>query len=92
VDGFNLYHALHDLNRPRLKWLSLHALAQKLIPNRSERLVGVVYFSAYASHRAAKNRGQFAPTPSVRARAAGNVCRVRDGSLQDESGDVLHLR
>jgi hypothetical protein len=60
VDGFNLYHALHDLNKPRLKWLSLHALGQKLIPNRSERLAGVVYFSAFASHRAAKNPGQFA--------------------------------
>ena len=69
VDGFNLYHALHDLNRPRLKWLSLHALAQKLIPNRSERLVGVVYFSAYASRRAAKNPRQLRDSKRTCARS-----------------------
>jgi hypothetical protein len=74
VDGFNLYHALHDLNQPRLKWLSLHALAQKLLPSRSERLLGVVYFSAYASHRAAKNPGQFARHQAyVRALEATSV-------------------
>jgi hypothetical protein len=74
VDGFNLYHALHDLNQPRLKWLSLYAMAQKLIPSWSERLVGVMYFSAYASHRAAKNPGQFARHQAyVRALKATSV-------------------
>ena len=74
VDGFNLYHALHDLNQPRLKWLSLHALAQKLIPSRSGHLVGVVYFSAFATHRAAKNPGQFARHQTyVRALEATSV-------------------
>ena len=23
IDGFNLYHAIHDLGRPALKWIGL---------------------------------------------------------------------
>ncbi len=50
VDGFNLYHAIHDLGRPHLKWLNLRSLAESLLyPN--ERLVAVKYFSAYATWR-----------------------------------------
>src|SRR5690554_4941495 len=52
VDGFNFYHAVHDLGRPRLKWANLHAIAQSLVrPERDERLVGVKYFSAFATWR-----------------------------------------
>jgi uncharacterized LabA/DUF88 family protein len=48
VDGFNLYHAVHELKKPHLKWLDLFALAQSLCrPN--EHLVKVAYFSAYAT-------------------------------------------
>ena len=48
VDGFNLYHAIAELKRPHLKWLDLTALAKSLRgPN--EILVGVCYFSAYAT-------------------------------------------
>ncbi len=50
VDGFNLYHAIHDLRKPWLKWLDLYSLADSLTyPN--ERLVSVEYFSAYATWR-----------------------------------------
>ena len=28
VDGFNLYHAINDLNKPHLKWLDIRAVAQ----------------------------------------------------------------
>jgi uncharacterized LabA/DUF88 family protein len=48
VDGFNLYHAIADLNKPHLKWLDLWALAQSLCRDR-EQLVKVAYFSAYAT-------------------------------------------
>lgn len=48
VDGFNLYHAVHDLNKPHLKWLDLIALAQSLC-RPQEQLVKVAYFSAYAT-------------------------------------------
>jgi len=48
VDGFNLYHAIDDLQKPHLKWVDLQALAQSLC-RAGETLVKVVYFSAYAT-------------------------------------------
>lgn len=48
IDGFNLYHAIHDLNRPALKWLDLWALTLSLA-RRGESIVEVNYFSAYAT-------------------------------------------
>jgi hypothetical protein len=50
VDGFNLYHAIADLNRPHLKWLNLQALAESIC-GTGETLVGVHYFTAYATWR-----------------------------------------
>lgn len=54
VDGFNLYHALDDLQDPRLKWLNLKRLADLLVSRRSQQVVLVRYFTAFANH--------FAPT------------------------------
>lgn len=52
VDGFNLYHAIDDLNEDHLKWVNLWALGEKLLPSDgSEVLVTVKYFSAYATWR-----------------------------------------
>lgn len=50
VDGFNLYHAIDDLNKPHLKWVDLWALAKSLCRDK-ETLVKVSYFSAYATWR-----------------------------------------
>lgn len=50
IDGFNLYHALDNLERPELKWLNLMTLCQMFLKSYSEELVGVFYFSAYADH------------------------------------------
>ena len=47
VDGFNLYHAVNDLNRPHLKWLDIRALAQSIC--RPRDLAKTAYFSAYAT-------------------------------------------
>jgi hypothetical protein len=30
IDGFNLYHAIDDLDKPHLKWLDVCALAKSL--------------------------------------------------------------
>lgn len=49
VDGFNLYHSLHNLGNPELKWLSLRALGEKILPQKSEELVWIGYFSAIAN-------------------------------------------
>lgn len=48
IDGFNLYHAIHDLDRPHLKWVDLWALADSLTRD-GETLVAVNYFSAFAT-------------------------------------------
>lgn len=48
IDGFNLYHAIDDLNKPHLKWLDLNALALSLCRD-GEQLVKTSYFSAYAT-------------------------------------------
>lgn len=50
-DGFNLYHAIDALRDDRLKWLSLSALANLLIPSRDEEVRSSVYFTAYLTHR-----------------------------------------
>ena len=50
VDGFNLYHAIDDLDKPHLKWVDIKALAASLCrPDKS--LVKTAYFSAYATWR-----------------------------------------
>lgn len=55
VDGFNLYHAIHDLGLNHLKWVNLRRLAEAFIP-RSQTLTDVFYFSAYATWRPAAVR------------------------------------
>ncbi|WP_379063418.1 NYN domain-containing protein [Mesorhizobium sp. UC22_110] len=47
VDGFNLYHAVKDLNEPFLKWCNLWRLGEIIIPQKSETLVRVVLCTAY---------------------------------------------
>lgn len=44
VDGFNLYHGLHDKYRRRYLWLDLERLVQRLRPR--DQLVAVRYFTA----------------------------------------------
>lgn len=48
IDGFNLYHSIHDLRRPHLKWLDVRAMAESLL-RKGEVLKAVKYFSAYAT-------------------------------------------
>ena len=49
VDGYNLYHAIKRLRDPHLKWVDLWKLVDRFVPNRTAQLVGVDYFSAYAT-------------------------------------------
>jgi hypothetical protein len=49
IDGFNLYHALLKLQDNRLKWLDLSAVCKRLIAPKSEVIVGINYFSAFAT-------------------------------------------
>lgn len=67
VDGFNLYHSIHDLRQPHLKWLDLWALGASLARN-GEAVAAVHYFSAYATWR---------PAPYARHRAYVSALQSR---------------
>ena len=56
VDGFNLYHAIDDLDRPFLKWLDLWALGERILDRKTERLVRKVYCTAQKPGEPAKNQ------------------------------------
>ena len=49
IDGFNLYHALDALNEPHLKWVNLDKLASTLAKSRSQQVISINYFSAFAT-------------------------------------------
>lgn len=48
IDGFNLYHALLRFKDPKVEWLDLRALANRLIQPKTEGIRSIYYFSAYA--------------------------------------------
>ncbi len=47
VDGFNMYHALKQLQQPRLKWLDLQLLFSRLTRSKSQVITQILFFSAY---------------------------------------------
>lgn len=55
IDGFNLYHAIEKLNKPRLKWLSIRALCQTFLCN-NEILDEINFFTAIWKYDQAKQR------------------------------------
>jgi uncharacterized LabA/DUF88 family protein len=60
IDGFNVYHAIDDMNRVRrgtinhLKWLDLSALMRKFIDPAVHEIVEIYYFSAYMTWNSAR--------------------------------------
>ena len=73
VDGFNLYHAIHDLRQPHLKWVDLWALSEVFIKSRSQRLETVYYFSAFANWLPAQKKRH---TAYVQALIANGVTPI----------------
>lgn len=53
IDGFNLYHAVHALNEPALKWLNVHSLAASYL-RPDQTLERVVFSTAYNTWDAGK--------------------------------------
>ena len=49
IDGFNLYHAIDDMNQDHLKWLNLWTLMESFVPKPHQQIVSVFYFSAHAT-------------------------------------------
>lgn len=67
VDGFNLHHAILDLNRRELLWLDLNALGKALLPP-GERLAGVTWVSAHRPQRRDRMEALLAYEQALRAR------------------------
>lgn len=72
IDGFNLYHAVNDLNDHALKWLDLWALSTSLL-HENETLAGVNYFSAYATWLNEAYRRHRAYVAALRARGVSVI-------------------
>lgn len=47
IDGFNMYHALHAIQQPHLKWLDLRKLFTLLAKPKSQVITQILFFSAY---------------------------------------------
>jgi hypothetical protein len=47
VDGFNLYHAIDDLKKPYLKWLSLRSLASRVARGHAHVVDRIVFCTAF---------------------------------------------
>jgi len=50
IDGFNLYHPIHDLGKPYLKWLNLWKLGEIICGPHGVELVKVVFCTAVPAH------------------------------------------
>ncbi len=67
VDGFNLHHAILDLNRRELLWLDLMALGRALVVP-GERMAGVTWVSAHRPQRRDRMEALLAYEEALRAR------------------------
>jgi NYN domain len=60
VDGFNLYHAIHNLriqgDNNHLKWVNLRMLIEHYVPASDFSLQAVKYFSAFATWKPDQHR------------------------------------
>jgi hypothetical protein len=82
VDGFNLYHALDELDRDYLKWLDLKQLAKVIAP-RSEVVRRVVWCTAFRPGGRAKLARHQAYYDALKARGVtcmtGHFVTYADG-------------
>lgn len=67
VDGFNLHHAILDLERRELLWLDLNKLGAALLPP-GEKLTGVTWVSAHRPQRRDRMEALLAYEEALRAR------------------------
>lgn len=73
VDGFNLYHAIDEMDRAYLKWLDLWRLARVIAP-RSEVIRKVVWCTAFRPHSRSKTARHKAYYEALKSR--GVTCMV----------------
>jgi uncharacterized LabA/DUF88 family protein len=68
VDGFNFYHAVHDLRQNHLKWVDLRKLMECFIDRKVHTISDIYYFSAFA---------EWLTEPVKRHKAYVNALRAR---------------
>lgn len=73
VDGFNLFHAIDDIQRPYLHWVDLKGIMNQIIP-RSQVVKRVVWVTAFKPQGRTKNDRQLAYMNALMAR--GVVCQT----------------
>ncbi|MGH3157869.1 MAG: hypothetical protein ACRDNF_15010 [Streptosporangiaceae bacterium] len=71
MDGFNLYHGLHDRYRRRYLWLDLEHLVRRLRP--SDRMVAVRYFTVLVQDDASALARQRTYLDALRAHSGACV-------------------
>jgi uncharacterized LabA/DUF88 family protein len=80
VDGFNLYHGLHDHSGRKHLWLDLHGLALSLL-KPDQRLVSVNYFTARVRNDQAGAARQSLYISALKATGV----RVVEGRFQEKT-------
>jgi len=83
IDGFNLYHAIDELGKDHLKWLSYWKLCENLLSDPSEKVVKVVWCTAKSKKSLDKGERH---DRMVTAQKLGGVT-VRLGHFIDETRD-----
>lgn len=72
VDGYNLYHAIHNLGKPHLKWVNLFDLAKEFA--RSEQgyeIKRVIFFTARPIHKSIEVQQRY--SLYIKALMANNI-------------------
>ncbi len=58
IDGFNLYHAIDNLNKPHLKWVDLWKLSECFISKKTHKIGRVFYFTSMARWKPCSHKRQ----------------------------------
>jgi hypothetical protein len=83
VDGFNLYHGLHDKYGRRYLWLDLQHLVQRVRP--SDQILAVRYFTAKVKDDPAALARQRTYLAALNARSSAvEVIRGRYPAQEDD--------
>jgi len=86
IDGFNLYHAIDNLNQDHLKWLDLRKLALRFVKTKTHMLTDVYFFSAYATWKPGsyqRHRQYVAALRSVDVKPVMGQFKVKDRKCPD---------
>lgn len=82
IDGFNLYHAIRDLNEPALKWLDLWKLSESL-KRDYQTLEAVKYFTAHATWRPGALRRHYSYIEALEAQGVQTILgRFKEKTLR----------